>query len=263
MKKNIILGMAVIAILFGLYGLAGSLSKQEHESTTIKEKEEVTVQVWTLLESVTKGQHVERSQLKLQRIPENEANTKGVVSDIDLDFVTGSVYRQNIIENSVVFPELIINPEQDGYVELVIAPNRVPYAIKTEAESVIGGIVTQGTLVDILSISTPDTLLVETSSNRKNSVSVTPIVMGVKVLQVNKQFIEASRTLPESTEIRLIVELTRNQVAKLTIAKHISSLEVHKSIGEYQKSDLQADAGDVLPGFKSIVEFRANQIVVN
>ncbi|MEZ9417944.1 Flp pilus assembly protein CpaB, partial [Vibrio sp. 10N.286.49.E1] len=86
---------------------------------------------------------------------------------------------------------------------------------------------------DILSISTPDTLLVETSSNRKNSVSVTPIVMGVKVLQVNKQLIEASRTLPESTEIRLIVELTRNQVAKLTIAKHISSLEVHKSIGEY------------------------------
>ncbi|MFA0372870.1 Flp pilus assembly protein CpaB, partial [Vibrio sp. 10N.222.54.F6] len=104
---------------------------------------------------------------------------KGVASDIDLDFVPGSVYRQNILENSVVFPELIINPEQDGYVELVIAPNRVPYAIKTEAESVIGGIITQGTLVDILSISTPDTLLVETSSNRKNSVSVTPIVMGV------------------------------------------------------------------------------------
>ncbi|MEZ8881257.1 Flp pilus assembly protein CpaB [Vibrio lentus] len=263
MKRNIILGIATIAILFGLYGLAGSLSKQDHESTKIEEKEEVTVLVWTLLDNVKKGQLVKRSQLKLQRIPENEANAKGVVSDIDLDFLPGSVYRQNIIKNSVLFPDLIINPEQDGYVELVISPNRVPYAIKTEAESVVGGIIMQGTLVDVLSISTPDTLLVETSSNRKNSVSVTPIVMGVKVLQVNKKFVEASRALPESTEIRLIVELTRKQVAKLTIAKQISVLEVHKSIGDYQKSDLQADAGDILPGFKSIVEFRANEIVVN
>lgn len=263
MKKNIILGVAVIAILFGLYGLAGNLSKQEPKPVATAEQKEATVQVWTLVENVKKGQLVDRAQLKLQRISESEANSKGVVSDINLAFVPGTVYRQDINENSVAFPELMLTPEQDGYVELIIAPNRVPYAIKTQSESVIGGIITQGTFVDVLSISTPDTLLVETSTNRNNSVSVTPIIMGVKVLQVNKQFIEASRTLPESTEVRLIVELTRKQVAKLTIANHISTLEVHKSIGDYQKSDLQADAGDILPGFKSIVEFRANQIVVN
>ncbi|MBW3694701.1 Flp pilus assembly protein CpaB [Vibrio sp. T187] len=264
MKKNIVIGIAIIAILFGLYGLAGNLSKEAAAPVAeVAEKTEKQLQVWMLNQDVEKGQLATRDQLNLVSMGERDANLKGVTDDIKLDFQLGTVFTQALTKGSVAFPELMLSPDQDGYVDLVIAPNRVPFAIKTQAESVVGGIISQGSFVDVLSVSTPDTLIVETTTSGKTSVSVTPIVMGVKVLQVNKQLVEATRSLPESTEVRVIVELTRKQVAKLTVANHISHLEIHKSIGEYQKSDLQADAGDILPGFKSIVEFRADKVVIN
>jgi len=82
-------------------------------------------------------------------------------------------------------------------------------------------------------------------------------------LQVNKSVIDATRTTPATSEINLILELTRKQVATITVAKRISELEVHKSIGEYQKSDLHADAGDVLSNFKSVVEYRSSNVTIN
>lgn len=92
--------------------------------------------------------------------------------------------------------------------------------------------------------------------------------MAVKSFQVEKIKLASTNldtfdAVEEAFDVNIVVELTRKQVSKLTIAKEISKLEVQKSIGDYEKSDLQADASDVLPGFKSIVEFRANDITIN
>lgn len=80
---------------------------------------------------------------------------------------------------------------------------------------------------------------------------------------MDKQLIPGSRNETGTTEVNLILELTRKQVATLTVAKRISEIEVHKSIGEYQKADLHADAGDVLSNFKSVVEYRAESVTIN
>lgn len=270
MNKKLLLMMSLLLIIFGLYGLAGNIAQklENNQSNLQANVNEATYLVWTLNQDVKKGQIVDRSQFDLQTLTESEAFSKGVSNEFSLDFIPNSAYTKDISVSSIIFPEFLKAPNQDGYAELVVAKNRVPFAIRVESGSVVGGIITAGSVVDVIAISTPNTLLVETESNRNYSISVTPIVMAVKVLQVEKIKLAATNldtfdAVEEAFDVNIVVELTRKQVSKLTIAKEISKLEVQKSIGDYEKSDLQADASDVLPGFKSIVEFRANGITIN
>lgn len=266
MKKKVILVVASFAVLFGLFGLAGTLSSSPKSNVQPETKKEVYVSVWRLNKDVYLGDKVERNDIELVRLPEREANALGVAKDMSFDFATGAIYAQNLNAGDLAFKERIIAPDQEGYVDLVIGDNRVPYAIKVQPQSIVGGVITHGTMIDVLALSLPTEFSLETAetqATRKRNMFVTPVLTGVKVLQVNKSVIDATRSTPATSEINLILELTRKQVATITVAKRISELEVHKSIGEYQKSDLHADAGDVLSNFKSVVEYRSSDITIN
>lgn len=266
MKKIILLSISGMAILFGLYGLAGSLTKPQPQPVDKAVEAEKIIVLWQLKHDVVKGQTVTRDDIELKRVKESQANALGVEKDMVLEFESGSIYRQPLRQGDLAFPERIIAPDEEGYVDLVIAPNRVPYTIKVQPELIVGGVITNGSNIDVLSLSLPTEYSIETAENeavRKRNMFVTPILIGVKVLQVNKSLVEGSRNTPPVTEVSLTLELTRKQVATLTVAKRISELEVHKSIGEYQQSDLHADAGDVLSNFKSVVEYRADNVTIN
>ncbi|MGF1712654.1 Flp pilus assembly protein CpaB [Vibrio kagoshimensis] len=267
MKKTLTLAIAVLAILFGLYGLAGNLASDKTQVTKeAKKPAELNLVIWRLNQPVEAGQLVERKHFSVIKLPESEANSLGILVDVELNFEKGAVYQDDLITESIFFKESIINPSDDGYVDLTIANNRVPYAIKVPPESVVGGVITHGSMIDVLSLSLPSTYSLEaseTSSSRKRNMFVTPVLMNVKVLKVDKQTIIGTRNQADTTEVSLILELTRKQVATLTVAKRISEIEVHKSIGEYKKSDLHADAGDVLNNFKSVVEYRAEKVTIN
>lgn len=265
MKSKIIILVAAVAILIGLYGVVGSLPSSNVVDTPLIAEDKY--KVWRVNQNVIKGQLVERSQFSIEMMPESQAHGIGIADDIDIEFEPGAVYKNDHDAQSVAFPEWIIQPNDDGYVELVIQPQRVPYAISVDPKSVVGGVISNGSTVDILALSTPGTTAsIEVGSGqstRSRTISITPILIAVKVLQVKKTLVEETRTSAAATEVDLILELTRKQVAKLTVAKRISELEVHKSIGEYKASDLQADAGDVLADFKSITEFRASEAQIN
>lgn len=268
MKKVLVLTLAVIAILFGLYGLAGNLASNSDGQVAgpRAESEQKTLVVWQLAQAVDKSQRVERSHFKVARLPESEANSLGVLTDMKLEVPTGAVYRRDLTRGDVAFKELMITPDSDDYLDLVISANRVPYAIKVSPASVVGGVINHGSNIDILALSLPSSNSMETmdvSESRKRNMYVTPVLTNVKVLKVDKKELPERRGEAPMIEVNLVLELTRKQVAMLTVAQRISELEVHKSIGEYQKSDLHADAGDVLSNFKSIVEYRADAVTIN
>ncbi len=268
MKKVVILSLAVGAILFGLYGLAGNLAKNAETQSAVagQPAQESTLTVWQLNQPVTRGQEVKRSHFKVTNMPKSQANELGVNQDMTLDYEQGAVYESSLEAGAVAFADVMVNPEDEQYIDLIIAKERVPYAIQVSPESVIGGVITNGSKVDILALSLPSAFSMdasEASTESKRNMYVTPVLTGVKVLKVDKQLIPGSRNETGTTEVNLILELTRKQVATLTVAKRISEIEVHKSIGEYQKADLHADAGDVLSNFKSVVEYRAESVTIN
>ncbi len=94
------------------------------------------------------------------------------------------------------------------------------------------------------------------------SVSISPVLIAVKVLKVEQDITPATKNSSEKKNTSLILELTRKQVAKLAIAKNIAQIEVHKSLGVKQAEQLHADAGDVLPDYRAIKEYRAGKVSI-
>ncbi len=266
--KKIILAVSFFAVLFALYGLSGSLLKGDPEPNNKVEVAEVKPEiiVWSLKHDVHKGQRVKRSDFLIKKMSENEALNLGIANYKNIDYKSNAVFRTSQIASTIIFNEDIINPDQDGYVDAVIRPNFIPFAVNVTPESVVGGVINSASIVDVLAVSLPTSYSVDTASSdaeSKKNMYVTPILMGIPVLQVHKSVIESTKNSPEHTEINVILELTRQQVAQMTVATRISEISLHKSVGTYDKSELHADAGDVLENFKAVIEYRGRDVVVN
>ena len=272
MKTKVIIAIATLAIVFGLYGLAGRL-----QSTTPKQVtavvQETTFKVWFVVRDVQVGEALKRRDLQVKEVSEGAANRLGVTADVDLKFVKGAVYNRALAAQKTIFSEDITSPQDIDFIDLMIAQNRIPFAIKVNSREIIGGLVNYGSYVDILALtSAADKLTAnigEAFSRGLKSIAIAPVLMGIKVLQV--QHPNAAMNIAEvnlgvvekSADINLILELTSKQVTKLIIARRIAQLEVHKSIAHSKASDLTANAGDVLADYKAIKEFRADKMTIN
>ncbi|MGR5166219.1 Flp pilus assembly protein CpaB [Vibrio astriarenae] len=259
MRTKVLMLLAFIAISVGLYGVLNppkseSISKIQN----LVEDKPVFYNIYFTNENVVFGDIVSRKDFEIRTLSQEEAGKLGVSSDIVLNIPAGSVYRKELDAGSLVMQEDVLLPDEPGYVDAIIKPNHVPYAVKVNPETVVGGLIDSGTIIDVLAITQPS------EGYGNTQISIEPILTGIKVLQVKKeqQTNNPSKGATPSTNNHLILELTRKQVAQLTVAKKIAQIEVHKSIGDYSLNDLSANAGDVLPNFKAIKEFRANQVTV-
>ncbi|MGF1901660.1 Flp pilus assembly protein CpaB [Aliivibrio sifiae] len=258
MKVKIIMVLAIATILFGLYGLVNNLSMPN--PINIQPTKEVKIKVWRLKKDVELSEEIDRRMLSIESISEEKANSLGFFEDVAIELKPGTVFRNTLNKGDYLSMNDLIAPNDDGYIDYVIAPERVPFPLTVDPSSITGGVIRSGTIVDILALASTKNMS-KTNRNVKKSVSITPIFSGVKVLKV-KRTVKKERNDVETETVNLILELTREQATKLIVAKEIASIEVYKSIGKYDSSDLQADAGDILKDFNSITEYRANKVVI-
>lgn len=273
MNSKLLIGLALLAILAGGYGLFASspapdpvvVQAPPAEVKTVVAPPVKTTQIWLARSALQPGQIVTRADLELRRITEPEALALGVDADIKLEFVTNLRAAHTIQAGDVVWPESLLAPNHAGYMDLILTPNYVPFSIQVSEQSIIGGVIRPGSLVDILALSSLKQNLANDATVRSfETVSLTPILMGVKVLQVDtpNQTNSSRGEVIGPAQANVIVELTRKQVATLTIARHIAQLEIHLSTGNSSASELSANAGDVLTDYKAIQEFRAGAATV-
>lgn len=269
MKSKLILSLAIGLIIIGLYGIAGSLSSPEINRPVANEQESqvAKIKTWWLKTDVNHGETVKRSDVEIRYLSAAEANLNGIDNDMNINFTSGAVYRQKLNKSTLLFADSLVYPQDPDYIELVLAPERVPYVLRVPAESVVGGAIRHGMRVDLVALTLPQSRMsIEVGSAVSKTArmfGVNPVLLNIKILKVVEQELTPSHDLEAvPVNVDIILELTRKQVAKVTVAKRISEIEVHKSIGNYTAGDLKADAGDVLPDFKSVTEMRANHVVI-
>ncbi|MCB5362006.1 Flp pilus assembly protein CpaB [Vibrio splendidus] len=260
MKNTIIVTLAVLAIIVGVYGLSGVMAQK-----TVVQKElipRVYVKLWELREDVETKSPLSRELISVRSVEESEAHQLGFAGDVQLPFKPGTLFRRSIEKGALITPVDLISPDQEGYVDFIITKNRVPYPVMVPNTSIVGGVIKSGDLVDVLAFTGGSSRLNRevafASTQVKQAISVTPIFSGIKVLQVQE-----TQSTDEQPNVTLVLELDRPQAVTMTLAKRISELEIHKSLGKYDMSDLHADAGDILPGFESVVEHRAGKTTIN
>lgn len=268
MSSKLVIFIALLAIGLGVYGLKlGTTPKPAPQIVQHVVEEEEKVKVYFASSYLDKGQLIERKDVSIEYLTKTEANKKGIDKDVVLALGSILLARKPISQGEIIYPEFTISPDDDEYVDFVIQPGFVPFPLEVDPATVIGGIVHVNSMIDILALSSRNQNLaadVEVSSRSYTGVSLTPILMGVKVVKINTVVEQATRANAKSTErTTLILELSPKQVATMTVAKKIAQLEVHKSIGGTDKQSLSADAGDVLEDYKAIKEFRANEEKIN
>ncbi|EGU38677.1 Flp pilus assembly protein CpaB [Vibrio scophthalmi] len=264
MRSKILMLIALVAIAAGIFGLLLSKSEPTPEIKVAEQIPEIFFKSYVLANgNVTKGGQVNRADFKIVKLSENEANQKGFDQDALFDFEHGSIYRTDLTEGQTVFASDVVQPSQPNYIELTLAKDHVPYPIEVSPSAIVGGVINIGSYVDILALTGHQNPDPESEKQKKKQVSINPVLTNVKVLKISVENIDSGFGQGEIEQNYLILELDRKQVAVLTIAKNISAIEVHKSIGNYSLTELEANAGDVLPDFKAIKELRAEQIVVN
>lgn len=254
-----------------MYGIAGSLSRPDTIAPLIEAQEQDTLvekrKTWWLKKEVARGETVKRSDVEIRYLTETEANQNGVDTEMAINFTSDAVYGQKLSKSTLLFSDMLVSPQDQGYIDLVLAPNRVPYVLRVPAETVVGGAVRNGMYVDLVALTLPQSLMTievgAAAARTARMIGVNPVLLHIKILKVVEQVLTNTSELETtSTDVDIVLELTRKQVAKLTVAKRIAEIEVHKSIGDYTAGDLKADAGDVLPDFKSVTEMRADDVVI-
>ncbi|WP_099612598.1 Flp pilus assembly protein CpaB [Vibrio fujianensis] len=268
MNSKLLIALALLAIAAGGYGLFAPATPPPAQSTLAVESQPVPAkqwQVWFARHPLEKGQQITRADLELRSMDERQALALGVNQDITIDFAPEMRINQPLAQGGVVWPEMLLRPNQAGYIDLILTPDHVPFPLQVKAESVIGGVIRPGSLVDVLALASLKQNLANDQTVRSfETVSLAPVLMGVKVLQVNQQQLIEGKGREQATtsQASVILELTRKQVATLTIARHIAQLEIHLSSGHRKASELSANAGDVLNDYKAIQEYRADKATV-
>ncbi|MDG3085994.1 Flp pilus assembly protein CpaB [Vibrio hannami] len=261
MNLKIIVPIALIAISAGIYGL--TQNKQQEPVKVVAatpQKEEIKIKVWKSKQELVPGQEVTQADLKIELLSEQQAHEMGIAKNVSLQFIPHMVAGLKIEPNELVHQSSFVSPDDAEYIDLTIGEGMVPYAIKVDPETIVGGLIKHGSLVDIIALSsTNQNLAIESNVDAYQSVSISPVLMAVRVIKVQKEeLLDEVKGRQNQSDVSLIIELSRKQLARLLVAKNIAQLEVHKSMGKDQAELLKANSGDVLPSYKAIREYRSS-----
>ncbi|MBE4579481.1 Flp pilus assembly protein CpaB [Vibrio navarrensis] len=266
MNSKLTLLIAVFAIGAGVYGLmpANRTKVQVVEPTAAVAPQPKTCKVYLAKQPLTKGQPVYQEDWQIEIWQEARCYGAGIDNDMTMSLSGDSARRfarRDIAAQEVLYSSLFVTPDSPDYLDYLVDGNKVPYPIEVETRSIVGGIVSPGTYVDILALSSQKQNLANESKVSQSSLqnlTLSPVMTHIKVLKLAEP---ETKTKEEGKSV-LVLELTRKQVATLIIAQKISQLAVHKSTDSAQPEDLSANTADVLADFHSIKEFRATKLLV-
>ena len=275
MKSRLLMYLSLIILGVGLIGIyllktAEPAPKNDVPLSVaeVAPPPEETVQVWKSKADLSKGQFVSRDNFYIEEVPKSQALLLGVDKDIQLDFMDGMVIKKNTSADQPIFPELLAFPNQEGYFRFALEEGFMPVPVAVRASAVLGDVIQAGSIVDILALASPTENLNNSSVVRDlSNVSLTSVVNGVKVLQVYKKEVDkpknngsmVSAILPAGQDMNMvtvIMQLTKQQAAKVAMARNISQLEILLSSEKTRRSYINIDSGDLLPEAKPVRELR-------
>jgi len=260
MNSKIILGLAFVAISVGLYGVTNATPAKESQIEP-PVTNEVTFKVWRLKHDVVKGTKLSRTDFIVEHLPQAKAALLGIDSDIDLDWDKPEFAARDLIMGEVASEDVLTSPGDKDYLQTVIKPGFVPYNVTVPGKDVIGGTINVGDSVDISVLSTPkENLSTDQDVDDIQHLTMTPLLGQITVLDmVSTEKSVSKLTSQTETNMTLILQVTNQQLAKLTVAQRISEITLHRSLGEEYSDDLEANSADIIPtngSNEGIREFR-------
>ncbi|MEZ8141113.1 Flp pilus assembly protein CpaB [Enterovibrio norvegicus FF-33] len=257
MSQRVFFLIALLSIGVGVLGLSGFFQSKH---TTASGISNISYQVAQLKSSVKRGDTLTRENIRYFKLREEDALKNGIVSDIIISHVPGMVAKRDIGDAVYLSSSDFLLPNDPNYLDAVIKDGMSPYALTIDRKEFIGSGISVGDKVDVMILTSDEQNIGETSRSTYiesfRSLSVSPLLRNIRVLAIEDDHDEL---LP------LTIELNREQIAKMVIARRIGIVEIIKASGNelYSSGSMNADTHDVLPNFKSVTEIRGQNKAFN
>lgn len=277
MRSKLLMYLSLIILAVGLVGIYMTKTSSSQPpadnvpvAPVIKQAPpEVYYSVWVAKHDLAKGSFISRDDFRIEQVTQKEGFASGVQEDIVLEFDDGMVIKKSLTSGALVFPENLVSPDEQDYFSFAIEDGFLPVPVSVSATAVLGDVIKAGSLVDVLALlSTTQNLNSNAPARDLGSVSLKTVVNGAKVLQVIKKVPQTTAqgggmlSLVQSTSgpqmVSLILQLTKAQAAKVTMASSIAKLEVLLSSEKTRNTQVDIDAGDFIPQSRSVIELRPN-----
>ncbi len=248
--------LLVAAFVFCSIGIFGLLSNgNQPRPTQPPEPQKKQVQVWRAHRDLSTGEPVHQRALESALVSEDDLPDRQEDKPL-LTLKPGAIARETISAGTLVTDQLLVAPGDTDYIDHLIKPGMIPYPLTINGSS-YQTVLTPGDRVDVVIISSLEQNLAHTSvlSNYRG-LSIGPLLSELRVLSVSDDALLDT----DSKDSTVILELSRDQVSKLLIARRIGVLDIHKSTGELLPI---VRTGDVLPGYSSVTELRGSDRLIN
>jgi len=258
MRTKLIWLLAIAVIGFGVYGV---LDSQKIKEPVVIEVPKVVL--WQLKAPVSDGDVVSRQDMTQVTMLLPEAEQIGFSQSVELKWSQGAVYRRDLVEGAYLTNEHFIDVNHEDYVNHVLEEGKFAYTLNIPAHHVKGGNLYSGDLVDVLALfgteQSPKRIAGGRSVLGLKAFALKPVMTGVKVLRVNALTVDSADgdKMPTGA-VSVILELSRKQASRLTIAEEVSVVQLHRSNGEYSYSELNASGEDLIHD-SNIIEFHGSK----
>lgn len=159
----------------------------------------------------------------------------------------GSLIRKFVEAGSPVTLQDILRPRDRGFLASVLAPDGRAISIKVDEETGVSGLIRPGDHVDVVL-----TQVFEKADPARRALSET-VLRNVRVIAIDQELVQGGRPISGMAGKQaqtVSLELTQEQVKKVTVAKQIGtlSLAVRAAVDQWDKADTGAMSScDVSP----------------
>lgn len=148
----------------------------------------------------------------------------------------GALVRKFVDAGSPVTLQDILRPKDRGFLASVLAPDSRAISIKVDEESGVSGLIRPGDYVDVLL-----TQVFEKANPARRALSET-VLRNVRVIAIDQEIVQGGRGISAVTGKQaqtVSLELSSDQVKKLTVAKQLGtlSLAVRAAVDQWDKAD--------------------------
>ncbi|MCL1145370.1 RcpC/CpaB family pilus assembly protein [Shewanella marinintestina] len=267
LNSKLIFIIAFIAVLAGLYGVADKLLTNPEPEVLVSTDDSAlnTLTLWQLKAAMKEGSRLSFADLKRVQLNKDDALTIGVKADVELQIDPRTVLNSPVKAGQYLLPELLSNPGDPGYLNLITRDGMTLYPLSVATRNLIENYIIPGDHINILAVSSPLYNLANDNGNSNDfeGLQASLLMTKVRVISVGDSdtknqgsSINPSMKSTNKDEIRIVIEVSPQDLARLTLAQRTMHLQIFHSSDDADGSS--ADVSDIIKNYTGIVELRGD-----
>jgi pilus assembly protein CpaB len=249
LRLSIIMVLLLATTALGLMAYNMSLPKQVPVEVVEKAPTTpATVGYFVAARPLPKGTLAREEDFTVRRVPAAEIPAKAILETPDTKIgLPGSLVRKFVEAGDPITLQDILRPRDRGFLASVLAPDSRAISIKVDEESGVSGLIRPGDRVDVVL-----TQVFEKADPARRALSET-VLRNVLAIAIDQDIAEGGHAVGTALgklAQTVSLELTQEQVKKITVAKQLGtlSLVIRAAVDEWDKADNGATSScDVSP----------------